>query len=201
MIGDGKGDSQARLYRYLQALSYFNNLSDQFWVQISINPTFFTVEAIAIRLTAMGDWLRAASLDFYGWVEKFYLTAKSVVHDEPNGHTILKSLESIWPSGLKGSIIHYEDNPFAKADFVVNEGTEQVVVSPPLKMFKFNADKVWADSEPPQTTHAEPEVTKVVKKRKLENVSLIPTSLDPIDSEDEDGIIPFANIAKDSSYY
>ena len=199
-----KGDAQARLHRYLQAINYFNYISDQFWSQIAINPTFFTVEAIAVRLTAMGDWVRAASLDNYNWAEKFYLTAKSIVHDEPLGRDIFKNLESIWPAGLKGSIIHYEGQPFQKAEMVVNEGTEQVVISPPLKMYKFNPGKVWAEAEPAepaeQTTREIETVTKVVKKRKLENTAIIPTSLDPVESDDEDAIIPFAMIANDSDY-
>ena len=201
MVGEVKGDAQARLHRYLQALNYFNYLSDQFFTQISINPTFFTVEAIAIRLTAMGDWIRAASLDHYNWAEKFYLTAKSIVNDEPSGSLIFKNLENVWPAGLKGTIIHYENQPFAKAEFIVNEGTEQVVVSPPLKMFKFNPDKVWAEAEPiTEPIIKEKPVTKVVKKRKLENTSGIPTTLDPVDSDDEDSHVPFAMIANDSNY-
>lgn len=200
MVGDGKGDAQARLHRYLQAINYFNYISNQFWTQISVNPTFFTVEALAIKLTVMGDWVRAASLDHYGWAEKFYLTAKSIVHDEPIGAAILKNLESIWPAGLKGSLIHYDSQPFAKAEFVINEGTEQVVISPPLKMYRFNPDKVWAETETAEPPPNAPEVTKLVKKRKLENTSIIPSSLDPLDSEDDDGHVPFATIGADSDY-
>ena len=200
VAGEGKGDSQARLHRYLQALNYFNYVSNNFWTQISVNPTFFTIEAIAVRLTALGDWIRAASFDQYGWAEKFYLTAKSIVHDEPQGAAIMKNLEHIWPAGLKGSLIHYENHPFAKAEFIINEGTEQVVVSPPLKMYRFNPDKVWSEAEPTEPAPREPEVTRMVKKRKLENTSLIPTSLDPVDSEDDDGHVPFATIGADSNY-
>ena len=206
VVGDGKGDANTRLNKYLQALDYFITLSNQFWTQMSINPTSYTIEAMAVRLTAMGDWIRASGIDVYGWAEKFYLVTKSLVMDEPNGQAIFKSLELIWPAGLKGNIIHYEQNPFAKADFVINEGVEQVVISPALKMYKFNPDKVWtenatADPEP------SPPITKVLdekssKKRKLESNNqkevFIPASLDSIDSDDEDGHAPFAMI--DSNY-
>ena len=208
VVGDGKGDAGSRLNRYLQALDYFNSLSSQFWTQMSINPTFYTVEAIAIRLTAMGDWIRASGVDCYGWAEKFYLVTKSIVHDEPNGQSIFKSLELIWPAGLKGNVIHYEQNPFAKAEFVINEGVEQVVISPAPKMFKFNPEKVWNDNQSAEPEPV-PSTSKVFddtsKKRKLEskneNDSFIPTSLDPIDSEDDlIGDAPFAMIANDSDY-
>ena len=208
VVGDGKGDANARLNKYLQALDYFNAISTQFWTQMSINPTFYTVEAMAVRLTAMGDWIRASGMDCYGWSEKFYLVTKSLVMDEPIGQAVFKSLELIWPAGLKGNVIHYEQSPFAKAEFVVNEGVEQVVISPALKMYKFNPDKVWAE-----TAVAEPEpvptTSKVFddissKKRKLETSNqrevFIPPVLDPLESDDDDGHVLFAMIANDSNY-
>ena len=200
VLGDGKGDAQARLYKYLQAMTYFNNLSDQFWTQISINPTFYTVEGIVIRLTSMGDWIRASSIDAYGWADKFYYLAKSVARDEPRGADILKTLENVWPANLKGNLIHYDSNPFGKTEFVVNEGQEQVVISPPLKMYKFNPEKVWQESQDCQIV--EPCSTKSVsipKKRKLIEQATLPNSLEPIEIED-DGAVPFAMLAADSDY-
>ena len=201
VVSEGKSDSLNKLFKYLQALTYFHTIADQFWSQMALNPTFFTVEAIVIRLTAMGDWIRSASFDAYGWSDRFYLLAKSVAHDEPNGNAIFKTLENAWPAGLKSNVIHYEQNPFSKAEFVVNEGSEQVVISPPLKMFKFNPDKVWAETEPSQSQPKPKEsfVTNVVKKRKVSNELNLPEALEPLDSEEEDGHIPFATIGAESS--
>ena len=208
VVGDGKGDAGARLNKYLQALDYFHSISLQFWTQMSINPTYYTVEAIAIRLTAMGDWLRSSGIDAYGWSDKFYLFAKAVVYDEPNGQSIFKTLELIWPAGLKGNVIHYEQNPFAKAEFVLNEGTDQVVISPPLKMFKFNPNKVWTDTTPAEPT-PEPSSSKsfdvpsknTVMEPKKTRHSFIPSQLDPVDSDEEHlDRVPFAMIANDSTY-
>ena len=77
-------------------------------------------------------------------------------------------------------------------------------------MFKFNPEKVWADNveadplpEPSTSRTLAPTSTR---KRKLEQKSnnnkdiYIPTSLDAVDSEEEDGHVPFAVIANDSDY-
>ena len=199
VTGEGKGDAQNRLFKYIQAISYFNSVSDHFWSQMAINPTYFTTEGIVIRLTAMGDWIRTAALDHYNWADRFYMLAKSVAHDEPKGSAILKTLESAWPAQLKGNTIHYDGNPFAKVDFIVNEGQEQVCISPALKMYKFNADKVWTEaSTPPEPSTSKSEDKS--KKRKLSNSPLLPESMDPLDSADEDVGPPFAMIANDSEF-
>ena len=202
---DTKGDAPGRLARYLQALRYFNLISDNFWMQLSVNPTFFSIEGIVIRLTQMGDWLRAASVDSYNWADRFYLTAKSIAIDEPKGSSVFKNLETLWPAQLKGYQIHYDQAPFAKAEFVVHEGTDTVVISPNMKMYKFNPAKVWAETSDSQIQNytesvKEPQSSKTPiehsesaqfpKKRKLNN---LPIELDPVES-DEDGITPFATI-------
>ena len=197
--GDGKGDAQNRLSKYLQAIEYFNCLSNQFWSQMAINPTAFTIEGMVVKLTAMGDWIRTASFDQYSWSEKFYLLAKAIAHDEPKGSAIFKTLENAWPAQLKGNIIHYDGHPFAKVDFIVNEGQEQVCISPHLKMYKFNAEKVWAEvTDQPEPVTPKP-VPEPKKRKLLETPSLLPARLDPVDS-DEDGHVPFAMIANDSDY-
>ena len=202
--GDNKGDSSMRLAKYLQAMRFFNSISDSFWAQMSVNPTVFSLEGIVIKLTQLGDWLRAASLDAYNWSERFYLLAKAIAVDEPKGATIFKVLENAWPAQLKGYQIHYDNSPFAKVEFVQNEGNDTVVISPPLKMFKFNAAKIWADGgdeedeKPMSSTVIASEETptrRIVlqKKKKSPKLSFIPESFEPIDSDD-DGLTPFATI-------
>ena len=203
---DQKGDAPSRLARYLQAMRYFNLVSDNFWLQMSVNPTYFSLEGIVIRLTQMGDWIRAASIDAYNWADRFYLLAKSVAVDEPKGASVFKTLEHAWPAQLKGYQIHYDQSPFAKAEFVVNEGNDTVVISPPMKMFKFNASKVWAEqTEQSQSQGYTESVNEVQLKKtvpetdnrpsssKKQKLGSMPFELDPVDS-DEDGIIPFATI-------
>ena len=140
-------DSFVKLCKYMQALHHFNEMSEQLWTQMAINPTAWSIQKISIYLTACGDWIRSANLDAYKWSEKYYRAAENVALSEKNGGAVFKILEDLWPAGLRGNQVHYSQNPFDKVELVTLEDVNDVIIAPPMKNFKFDPAKAWPDED------------------------------------------------------
>ena len=52
-------DPFAKLSKYLQAASYFVNVAENLWTELSINPTAMSAQKIITHLTVLGDWIRS----------------------------------------------------------------------------------------------------------------------------------------------
>ena len=57
---DTRFDAWKKLTRYLQCIRYFNQASDDFWAQMSVNPTYWSVQKISVNLVIQANWLKAA---------------------------------------------------------------------------------------------------------------------------------------------
>ena len=52
-------DPWSKLSKYVQAASYFVNVADNLWTNLSINPTMMSAQKIITHLTVLGDWSRS----------------------------------------------------------------------------------------------------------------------------------------------
>ena len=84
------------------------------------------------------------NLDAYKWSDRFYRAAENIAMDEKLGINIFKHLEHIWPAGLKGQNVHYNGRPFDQVNMIQNEDTADCVLAPPLRNFKFDFLKCFA---------------------------------------------------------
>jgi len=172
-------DSYAKLCKYLQAVMHFNHVSEQLWTQMSINPTAWSIQKISIYLTACGDWLRSANLDMYKWSDRYYRTAENVAFCEKTGGNLFKIIEDLWPSSLKGNMVHYQNAPFDKVNLVVVEDANSCVIAPPPKMFKFDPNKAWPEED---QSEEEVDTPKRAPTRRYQ--------YDDDDDQDESEVIP-----------
>ena len=52
-------DPWSKLSKYVQAASYFVNVADNLWTNLSVNPTSMSAQKIITHLTVLGDWIRS----------------------------------------------------------------------------------------------------------------------------------------------
>lgn len=181
-------DSFTKLCKYMQALHHFNEMSEQLWTQMAINPTAWSIQKIIVYLTACGDWIRSANLDTYKWSEKYYRAAENLALSEKNGGSLFKILEDLWPAGLKGNQVHYNNNPFDKVNLVTLEDVNDVIIAPPMKNFKFDPAKVWPEEESEDIPKSEDTPKSNRRRRHFPNIK----EEDDEEEEEEDTYpVPF----------
>ena len=118
---DTRFDAWKKLSRYLQCLRYFNHASDQFWSQMSTNPTYWSIQKIAIELTVQANWLKATGLDLRDCQNAYYEAASEITHGEPTVKQVGKTLEKLWPANFKPINLHYDGEPFADTTLFAQE--------------------------------------------------------------------------------
>ena len=151
---------------------------------MAINPSTWSVQKIVTLITAAGDWLRSAKLDTYKWSERYYQTAELVALSEKNGACLFKLLDELWPAGLKGHQVHYNGRPFDGVNLIPAEGLADCVIAPPMKNFKFDADKAWPEeSDEVQIEHYE--TPKPKRARKAQRIAEIEEESEEFSDEDE----------------
>ena len=112
---DSRTDAWKKLARYLQSLRYFNAASDQFWSQMSTNPTYWSIQKIAVDLTFQANWLKSAGLELQDIQHQYYDAASKIAQSQDaKVETIMDALEGLWPAGFKPVQLHYEGEPFRK---------------------------------------------------------------------------------------
>ena len=109
---DARVDTWRKLARYLQCMRYFNQLSDQFWSQMSVNPTYWSVQRIAVSLAQQANWLKGTGLDVKDVQNKYYEAASEITQAEPKVKNVMKVIESLWPAQFKPVNLHYDGEPF-----------------------------------------------------------------------------------------
>ena len=80
---------------------------------MSTNPTYWSVQKIALELTFQANWLKASGLDMKDVQNKFYDVASEVTQGEPTVKQVMIVLEGLWPANFKPVNLHYDGEPFA----------------------------------------------------------------------------------------
>ena len=110
---DARFDAWRKLARYLQCLRYFHVMADNFWVQMSTNPTYWSIQKIAVTLTLQANWLKASGLEMREVQTKFYEAAEKITQGEPDVRHVMEHLDGLWPANFKPINLHYDGEPFA----------------------------------------------------------------------------------------
>ena len=125
---DSRTDAWRKLARYIQSLRYFNAASDQFWSQMSTNPTYWSIQKIAVDLTFQANWLKSAGLDLQDIQHQYYDAASKIAQSQDaKVETILEALEGLWPAGFKPVQLHYEGEPFRKTHLFAQDDSSLCV--------------------------------------------------------------------------
>ena len=111
---DSRFDAWKKLARYLQSLRYFILESDGFWATMGTNPTYWSIQKIAVSLTHQANWLKASGLDLKETQNRYYDAASKITQGEPTVKMVLLTLEGLWPAGFKPVNLHYDGEPFAE---------------------------------------------------------------------------------------
>ena len=98
---------QNKLEKYLTAMSYYNQLSLEFWSKIAYNITMETQESIVATLTRLGDFLRLSGIDC-PLTEEYFTTAEGIARATPKVSEIREKLKLLWPAGMNISNLHYK---------------------------------------------------------------------------------------------
>ena len=98
---------QNKLDKYLTAMSYYNQLSLQFWSTVAYNITMESQESIVATLTRLGDFIRLSGLDC-PLTEEYFRTAEIVAKQSPKVSDIREQLKLLWPANLNISNLHYK---------------------------------------------------------------------------------------------
>ena len=109
---DTRFDAWKKLSRYLQCIRYFNQASDDFWAQMSTNPTYWSLQKISVNLAIQANWLKAAGLDLKDIQLRYLEAASAVAQGEPKVSEVLKVLDGLWPANFKPVNLHYDGEPF-----------------------------------------------------------------------------------------
>ena len=109
---DTRFDAWKKLARYLQCIRYFNQASDDFWAQMSTNPTYWSIQKISVNLAIQANWLKAAGLELKDIQVKYLEAASAVAQGEPKVSAVLQVLDGLWPANFKPVNLHYDGDPF-----------------------------------------------------------------------------------------
>ena len=104
-------------------------------------------------------------MDSYKWSDRFYQAAESIALAEKTGANIYRFLEDLWPAGLRGNMVHYNNRPFESVSLISAESLADCVIAPPLKNFRFDVDKVWPEDDNDDGSIEQSDSPKRSKKR------------------------------------
>ena len=97
---------QNKLDKYLTAMSYYNQLTLEFWSQMAYNMTMESQESIVANLTRLGDFVRLAGLEC-PLIDEYFTTADNIARSVPKVSDIREKLKLLWPAGMNISNLHY----------------------------------------------------------------------------------------------
>ena len=109
---DNRIDAWKKLARYLQCIRYFNLTSDEFWAQLSVNPTYWSIQKISVNLAAQANWIKASGLELKELQAKYLEVASQIVQGEPTVRNVMEILAGLWPANFRPIKLHYDGEPF-----------------------------------------------------------------------------------------
>jgi len=185
-----------RLANYLTALDYYNQLNNQFFGQMTFNPTGWSLEIVVATLTRLGDLLRLAGFEGCPLIEEYYKISTELARSKPVVDVIYQKVKHLWPAALNPLTLHYGKTKFGTTKLPTYEPDTYYKVTAPLKNYRFEPKEEWkTDSEsseeesnqvaPPQTTKKGPKRNLYLEKleEEVDNYTTCPPSDLPLLTE------------------
>ena len=80
---------------------------------MSTNPTYWSIQKIAVDLTFQANWLKSSGLELIEVQQKYYDAASAIAQsNSAQVSAIYEILAGLWPADFQPQNLHYDGEPF-----------------------------------------------------------------------------------------